>query len=99
MHSTLIRLREAFTLGGLSVTEVLRRTWKAIQQYEIMTRAAAMAFYAMLAVVPFLALVLTLAVQLLPDGSCPPGSEGSGNIGRRRPSSRPSRPSPRRPIR
>jgi membrane protein len=32
-----------------------------------MTRAAAIAFYAMLATVPFLALILTLAVQQLPD--------------------------------
>src|SRR5262249_33651006 len=34
---------------------------------EIQTRAAAVSFYAMLALVPFLALILTLTVQLLPD--------------------------------
>lgn len=62
-----IRLRSAFKLGGLTVPELARRSWKKIQENEIFTRAAAVAFYAMLALVPFLGLVLTLAVQALPD--------------------------------
>ncbi|WP_406697294.1 YihY/virulence factor BrkB family protein [Singulisphaera sp. Ch08] len=62
-----LRLREALTLGGLSVRELIVRTWGKIQEHEILTRAAAVAFYAMLALVPFLGLVLTLVVQLLPD--------------------------------
>ena len=47
--------------------EAIGRTWKKIEENEILTRAAAIAFYAMLALVPFLGLLLTLAVQLLPD--------------------------------
>ena len=62
-----LRLREALTLGGLSVRELLVRTWNKIYEHEILTRAAAVAFYAMLALVPFLGLVLTMVVQLLPD--------------------------------
>lgn len=62
-----LRLREALSLGGLSVRELAVRTWKKIVENEIMTRAAAVAFYAMLALVPFLGLILVLAVQLLPD--------------------------------
>jgi membrane protein len=62
-----LRLREALTLGGLSPRELAMRTWAKINDHEIMTRAAAVSFYAMLALVPFLALVLTLTVQLLPD--------------------------------
>lgn len=62
-----IRLREALSLGGLSVIELGKRVWKKIVEHEIMTRAAAVSFYAMLALVPCLALVITLTVQLLPD--------------------------------
>ena len=62
-----LRLREALGLGGLTPRELAFRTWRAIDDHEIQTRAAAVAFYAMLALVPFLGLILTLAVQLLPD--------------------------------
>lgn len=62
-----IRLRSAFKLGGLSPKEMLTRTWRTMNDHEIMTRAAGVAFYAMLATVPFLAVVLTLAIKLLPD--------------------------------
>ncbi len=62
-----LRLREAFSLGGLTPRELAIRTWHAISTNEIQTRAAAVAFYAMLALVPFLGLVLVLASQLLPD--------------------------------
>lgn len=55
------------SLGGLSPWQVATRTWKQMSDNEVMTRAAAIAFYAMLASVPFLALLLTLAVQFLPD--------------------------------
>ena len=63
----LLRLREALTLGGLSPKEAALRTWKRVNDHEIMTRAAAVSFYAMLALVPFLALILTLIARLLPD--------------------------------
>lgn len=62
-----LRLREALTLAGLGPREAAKRTWKKIVQNEILTRAAAIAFYAMLALVPFLGLVITLIVQFLPD--------------------------------
>jgi membrane protein len=71
-----LRLREALTLGGLSVRELVERTWNKINEHEIQTRAAAVSFYAMLACVPFLALLLTALVQLLPDLTGQSGSKG-----------------------
>jgi membrane protein len=62
-----LRLREALTLGGLSARELVVRTWRMMNDHEIWTRAAAISFYAMLAAVPFLGIVLLFAVQLLPD--------------------------------
>ncbi|GAC1466446.1 MAG: YihY/virulence factor BrkB family protein [Isosphaeraceae bacterium] len=62
-----LRLKAALSLGGLSTRELLMRTWNKVNEHEIMTRAAAVSFYAMLALVPFLALILTITVQLLPD--------------------------------
>jgi membrane protein len=62
-----LRLRSALTLGGLSPRELAVRVWKRMGEHEVMTRAAAVAFYAMLATVPFLALLLTIVVQALPD--------------------------------
>jgi membrane protein len=55
------------SLGGLTTRELAVKTWKAMDDHEIQTRAAAIAFYAMLAMVPFIGLVLTVAIQLLPD--------------------------------
>lgn len=66
MH-TKARLRQAFTLGGLSVRELVIRTYRGVIDNEIQTRAAGVAFYAMLALVPFIGLILFMAVQLLPD--------------------------------
>jgi membrane protein len=56
----------AFHLGGLSVREVAMRTWDRINCHEILTRGAAITFYAIAALVPFLALVITLTAYLLP---------------------------------
>jgi membrane protein len=69
-----IRLRAALTLGGLSVRELAVRTWTKVNENEIMTRAAAVAFYAMMALVPFLAVLLTLTIALLPDLKGPSGA-------------------------
>ena len=69
-----IRLREALTLGGLSIRELASRTWSKILENEIMTRAAAVSFYAMMALVPFLGLVLTITIELLPDLRGPSGT-------------------------
>ena len=54
-------------MGGLSVRELLTRTYRGFIDNEVQTRAAGVAFYAMLALVPFIGLILFLAVQLLPD--------------------------------
>ena len=62
-----LRLKAALSLGGLTVRQLLERTWTQANTHEITTRAAAVSFYAMLALVPFLGLVLTLTAQLLPD--------------------------------
>jgi membrane protein len=76
-----LRLREAMTLGGLSLRELAYRTWKKIDEHEILTRAAAVSYYAMLALVPFLGLVLTITVQLLPDVTGHAGrAVGIGNL-------------------
>ena len=64
-----LRLKEALGLGGLGLREVAQRTWREVNDNEIFTRAAAVAFYAMLAMVPFLAVTLTIVVQRLPDVS------------------------------
>lgn len=67
VRSTPVRLRSAFNLGGLTARQLASRTWCQISKNSLMSRAAAVAFYAMLALVPFLALVLTLTVKALPD--------------------------------
>lgn len=66
MSTTRRRLWAAFHLGGLSVREAGARTWDRINKHEILTRAAAITFYAIAALVPFLALVITLTAYLLP---------------------------------
>jgi len=55
------------SLGRLTPRELAVRTWHMIDTNEIQTRAAGVAFYAMLAMVPFIGLILTFAIQLLPD--------------------------------
>ena len=52
-------------LGGLTFREVCLRTWTKINEHEILTRAATISFYALAALVPFLALVITLSAWLL----------------------------------
>jgi len=66
MSKTKRRLWAAFHLGGLSVRELAIRTWDRINRHEILTRAAAIAFYGIAALVPFLAMVITLTAYLLP---------------------------------
>src|SRR5436305_1927560 len=62
MSLTTLRLREAWNWGGLSFKELALRTYRAMDQHETIDRAAIVAFYAMLALVPFLGLVLTIAL-------------------------------------
>ena len=61
------RLRHALSLGGLSLKELVIRTYDAVDKNEIQTRAAGVAFYAMLAMVPFIGLILFMVIQLVPD--------------------------------
>lgn len=53
-------------LGGLTFREVCLQTWARINKHKILTRAAAISFYALAALVPFLALVITLSAWFLP---------------------------------
>ena len=60
------RFRSAMDLGGLTLREALRRTWTKLIEYELITRAAAITFYALAALVPFLGLVTMLSAHVLP---------------------------------
>lgn len=60
------RLWAALHLGGLPLREVLVRTWRRMDEHEILTRAAAITFYAIAALVPFLALLISMTAYLLP---------------------------------
>jgi membrane protein len=71
----------ALNLGGLTVREAARRTWKQINDHEILTRAAAITFYAIADLVPFLALVITLTAYCLPWVPSAAGSETSAFAG------------------
>jgi membrane protein len=64
----------------MSLRELVRRTWRKSVDNDIVNRAAAVAFYAMLALVPFLAVLLALAVGLLPDLTGSSGRRGMGNL-------------------
>jgi membrane protein len=55
------------SLGGLSPWQVAVRMWRRMEEHDAMTWAAAIGFYAMLATVPFMALVLVVVVLRLPD--------------------------------
>jgi membrane protein len=67
-------------LGGLSAREAAERTWKKIDEHEVLTRAAAIAFYAIAALVPFLAMLATLTGYFLP-WIAPGAGEGTKEIG------------------
>ena len=69
MTSSRRRLLSAMHLGGLTFREVCLRTWTKINEHEILTRAAAISFYALAALVPFLALVIALSAWFLLSGT------------------------------
>jgi uncharacterized BrkB/YihY/UPF0761 family membrane protein len=52
------RPRRSMSLGSLSLRQLAVGIWKRMEEHDSMTWAAAVAFYAMLATVPFLAIVL-----------------------------------------
>jgi membrane protein len=53
-------------LGGSEIRELVVRAWHRIDEHAILTRAAAITFYAIAALVPFMALVIALTAQWLP---------------------------------
>jgi membrane protein len=61
------RLSAVWREHARSFGALARRTWIKSEQDEVLTRAAAIAFYAMMAIVPFLGVLVILSVQLLPD--------------------------------
>lgn len=65
--SNSLRPRTTMSLGGLSLWQVAVGMWRRMEEHDSMTWAAAVAFYAMLATVPFLAIVLVGVVLRLPD--------------------------------
>jgi membrane protein len=64
---SLLRPSATMRLGGLSPRQIAEGMWKRMEEHDAMTWAAAVAFYAMLATVPFLALILVVVVLRLPD--------------------------------
>jgi membrane protein len=75
------RPRTPMSLGGLSLRQIAAGVWKRMEEHDAMTLAAAVGFYAMLATVPFLALVLVVVVLRLPNLSGAGGrTTGLGNL-------------------
>ncbi len=62
MAFTSIRFKEAWNWGGLSFSELMVRTYQAMDKHGALNQAAVVAFYAMLSVVPLLGVVLALAL-------------------------------------
>src|SRR5262245_19510606 len=56
----------ALYLGGLSLRDVVSETWRRIDEQAVMTRAAAISFYAIAALVPFMGLLIVLSAKALP---------------------------------
>jgi membrane protein len=66
MGHLLRRLRKIARRGGLTIREVAAETWKRINDQAIMTRAAAITFYGIAALVPFMGLLIAISAQALP---------------------------------
>jgi membrane protein len=80
-HATATGTASWWRQGLRLVKQVGVRSWKRIEKHEILTRSAAVAFYAFAALVPFLALVLTISAQLLPVlGGAEAGKPGVGAL-------------------
>ncbi len=61
------RPRLSLSLNGLSASQLAVQTWKRMEGHDSMIWAAAIAFYALFATVPLLALFLVATVLHLPD--------------------------------
>jgi membrane protein len=62
MSVTTVRLRQAWNWGGLTLKELAVRTYQQMDAHETLDRAAAVAYYAMLSLPPFLGLLLATLV-------------------------------------
>jgi len=62
MSLTSVRLRQAWNWGGLTLRELAVRTYRQMDAHETLDRAAAVAFYAMMSLPPFLGLLLAALV-------------------------------------
>jgi membrane protein len=60
-------LGSGLSLRGIPFWVLARRIWDKIEEHEIVNRAAAVTYYALTALVPFLAVLLTVAAHLAPD--------------------------------
>lgn len=86
MSATKRRFFSAMNLGGLTFKEAMLRTWTQLNEHELMTRAAAIAFYAIAALVPFMALVILLAARVMPWITVGEQVDPSGPLGQILPS-------------
>lgn len=76
-----LRPRTTMSLGGLSLRQVAVGMWKRMEEHDSMTWAAAIAFYALFATVPILALFLVVTLLQLPDLSGASGrTTGFGHL-------------------
>jgi membrane protein len=66
MAFSVAHLPSRLRLGELPIRTVLYRTWIRSERHDLMTRGAAIAFYALAALVPFLALLIALSARWLP---------------------------------
>jgi membrane protein len=66
MALSVAQLTQELRLGKVSVRDAAYRTWVRSNRHDLMTRAAAITFYAIAAMVPFLALVIALSAKWLP---------------------------------
>jgi membrane protein len=71
-HALPRKLFGSLSFEGMTLEQFVRALVREFIDHEILTRSAAIAFYAMLACVPFIAVLLALSVQLLPDFSMLP---------------------------
>jgi membrane protein len=75
------RPRSSLSLNGLSARQLAIRTWERMEGHDAMIWAAAIAFYALFATVPLLALFLVVTVLQLPDLSGAGGrTSGLGDL-------------------
>jgi membrane protein len=70
------RLLCALRFGDVPLIETARRTWQKGNEHEIPTRAAAIAYYALASLVPFLGIVFFIAVRVVPEVSTASGTRG-----------------------